>query len=77
MKLKEVVAGSKIFRTWELPGLALVEVDLGDGAAGEGAVEDFLEQVEGDELLVGGVEPEARGQLRVAALKVGVAVALH
>lgn len=46
-----------------MPGLALVEIDVGYGTAGEGAVEDFLEEVEGDELLVGGVETEARRQL--------------
>ena len=53
--------------TGELPGLALVEVDLGDGAAGEGAVEDLLEQIVCDELLVGRVEPKPRWQIRLAA----------
>lgn len=45
--------------TWKLPWLALVEVDLGDGSAGEAAVEGFLEKVMGNELLIGGVKAKA------------------
>ena len=56
--------------TGKLPWLALVEVDFGDGSAGEGAVENFLEEVVGDELLVGGVEAESGGKV-VAVVVMG------
>ena len=46
--------------TWEIPWLALVEVDVGDGAGGEGEVGDLAGEVVGDELLVRRVEPEPR-----------------
>jgi len=46
--------------TWEVPWLALVEVDVGDGAGGEGEVRDLAGEVVGDELLVRRVEPEPR-----------------
>ena len=51
----------------ELPRLAPVEVHLGDVDAAAGAVQDLGGEVEGDELLVGGVEPEPRGQAAVLA----------
>jgi hypothetical protein len=44
--------------TWEVPWLALVEVDVGDGARGEGEVGHLAGEVVGDELLVRRVEPE-------------------
>jgi hypothetical protein len=46
----------------EVPGLEAVEVDLGDGVDAEAAAEDAAAEVVGDELLVGGVEAEARGE---------------
>ena len=49
--------------TRKLPWLALVEVDLCNGSATEATVEDFLEEVVGDEFLVGGVEAEAGGEV--------------
>nr|ACR34846.1 unknown [Zea mays] len=48
---------------WQVPGLALVEVGLGDGERGEAGVGGLAGQVVRDELLVGRVEAEARGQL--------------
>jgi hypothetical protein len=53
--------------TRELPWLALVQVDLRDGAAAEAAVHCLAEEVVGDELLVRRVEPEPRRQLATAA----------
>jgi hypothetical protein len=44
--------------TWEVPWLALVEVDVGDGARGEAQVGDLAGEVVGDELLVRRVEAE-------------------
>jgi hypothetical protein len=49
-------------RVGELPRLAPVEVHLGDVDAAAGAVEHLGGEVEGDQLLVGGVEPKPRGQ---------------
>lgn len=46
----------------EVPGLELVEVDLGDGVDLERAAEHLALEVVGDELLIGGVEAEARGE---------------
>ena len=46
--------------TWKLPWLALVEVDLGDGIDAEGPAADLAPEVVSDELLIGGVEAEAR-----------------
>lgn len=46
----------------EVPGLEAVEVDLGDGVDAEAAAEDAAAEVVGDELLVRGVEAEARGE---------------
>jgi hypothetical protein len=51
--------------TGELPWLALVEVDVSDDEAGEEAVESLGDEVVGDHLLVGGVEPEPRRQLQL------------
>jgi hypothetical protein len=50
----------------ELPRLAPVEVDLGDVDAAAGAVEHLGGEVEGDELLVSGVEAKPRGQAVLA-----------
>jgi hypothetical protein len=49
-------------RIGELPRLAPVEVHLGDVHAAARAVEHLRGEVEGHELLVGGVEPEPRRQ---------------
>jgi len=49
--------------TRQVPGLGLVEVGLADGERGEAGVGDLAGEVVRDELLVGGVEAEARGQL--------------
>jgi hypothetical protein len=49
--------------TGQVPWLALVEVGLADGARGEARVGGLPGEVVRDELLVGGVEPEPRGQL--------------
>ena len=46
----------------QVPGLEAVEIDLGDGVDAEAAAEDAAAEVVGDELLVGGVEAEARGE---------------
>lgn len=54
--------------TRELPGLALVEVDFGNGATSEIGVHDLLEEVVGDEFLVGRVEAEPRRQLGVVVM---------
>ena len=48
--------------TREIPWLALVEVHLPDGVRREARVEELLQEVAGDDLLVGGMEPEARRQ---------------
>ena len=56
------VAGAEAGAGGEVPGLELVEVDLGDGVDAEAAAEDAAAEVVGDELLVGGVEAEPRGQ---------------
>jgi hypothetical protein len=56
--------------TRELPWLALVQVDLRDGAAAEAAVHGLAEEVVGDELLVRRVEPEPRRQLATATAAV-------
>lgn len=54
------VAGAETGAGWEVPGLELVEVDLGDGVDLERAAENLALEVVGDELLVRGVEAEAR-----------------
>lgn len=54
--------------TRELPWLALVEVDFGYGATSEIGVHDLLEEVVGDEFLVGRVEAEPRRQLGVVVM---------
>jgi hypothetical protein len=50
----------------QLPRLAPVEVHLGDVDAAARAVEHLGGEIEGDELLVGGVEPEPRRQALLA-----------
>lgn len=62
--------------TWKLPRFALVQVDLGDGPAGEAAVEDLLEEIVRDELLVGGMETKAWRELGFVVVEVA-AVVLH
>ena len=54
------VAGAEAGAGGQVPGLELVEVDLGDGVDLERAAEDLALEVVGYELLVGGVEAEAR-----------------
>ena len=54
------VAGAEAGAGGEVPGLELVEIDLGDGVDLEWAAEDLALEVVGDELLVRGVEAEAR-----------------
>ena len=54
------VAGAEAGAGGQVPGLDLVEVDLCDGVDLERAAEDLALEVVGDELLVGGVEAEAR-----------------
>jgi hypothetical protein len=51
--------------TGKLPRLAGVEVDVDQGPWGDPLVGHLLAQVEGHQLLVAGVEPEARRQCRV------------
>ena len=51
---------NRYVQTWELPGLASVEVDLGDVDAAESAIVDLGSKVKGDELLISWVEPETR-----------------
>lgn len=48
--------------TRQVPGLAFVEVDFGNGMDSEAAVDNLLGKVVGDELLVRGVEAEAGRQ---------------
>ncbi|BAS85333.1 Os03g0624700, partial [Oryza sativa Japonica Group] len=48
--------------TGEVPWLALVEVDVGDGAGGEAEVGDLAGEVVRHQLLVRRVEPEPRRQ---------------
>jgi hypothetical protein len=49
--------------TWEVPRLALADVDLGDDLGlGVDPAGDLALEVVGDELLVGGVEAEAERQ---------------
>ena len=50
--------------TWEIPRVALPEVDLGDDARGQWTREDLPSEVLDYELFVGRVEPESRGQLQ-------------
>ena len=45
--------------TGEVPWLALVEVDIGDGGVGERGVLDLPREVAHDQLLVRGMEAEA------------------
>jgi hypothetical protein len=56
------VAGAEAGAGGEVPGLHLVEVDLGDGIHLEVAAEDLALEVVGDELLVRGVEAEPGGE---------------
>jgi hypothetical protein len=56
------VAGAEAGAGGEVPGLDLVEVDLGDGVDLEGAAEHLALEVVGDELLVRGVEAEPGGE---------------
>lgn len=60
--------------TRKLPWLALVEVHFGNGTAGEVAVEDLLDEVVGDELFVGRVEPEPRRQMGITVVKAMVSI---
>lgn len=46
--------------TRQVPGLAFVEVDFGNGMDSEAAVNNLLGEVVGHKLLVRGVKPEAR-----------------
>jgi hypothetical protein len=55
-------------RTREVPGLAFVEVHFANGAHFEADVADLAGQVVADELLVRGVEAEARRELHAAIL---------
>lgn len=45
-----------------MPWIGGVEVDVADGGGGEGGVHGLPGEVVGDELLVGGEEPEPRRQ---------------
>jgi hypothetical protein len=56
------VTGAEAGAGGEVPGLDLVEVDLGDGVDLEGAAEDLALEVVGDELLIRGVEAESGGE---------------
>ena len=46
--------------TRQVPGLAVVEVDFGNGMDSEAAVNNLIGEVVGHKLLVRGVKPEAR-----------------
>ena len=46
--------------TRQVPGLAFVEVDFGNGMDSEAAVNNLIGEVVGHKLLVRGVKPEAR-----------------
>src|SRR5438128_12412929 len=59
------VYGARLY-TWEVPWLGLVEVDLSNGDGVEVAVEHLGREVVGDDLAVGGVEPEPRRKLQAA-----------
>lgn len=50
--------------TWEVPRLALVDVDDGDGVEAEGLSEDLAPEVEPHEFLVGGMESKPWSQRR-------------
>jgi len=54
------VAGAEAGARGQVPGLELVQVDLGDGVDLERAAENLALEVVRDELLVGGVEAETR-----------------
>lgn len=54
------VAGPEAGEGGEVPWLPLVQIDLGDGIHHEGAAAHLALQVVADQLLVGGLEPEAR-----------------
>jgi hypothetical protein len=56
------VTGAEAGAGGEVPGLDLVEVDLGDGVDLEGTAEDLALEVVGDELLIRGVEAESGGE---------------
>ena len=51
-------------RTWQIPRFTLIQVSFSDGGGSEGGVGDLMCQVISDDLLVGGVESEARGQIQ-------------
>lgn len=51
--------------TWELPGVELVEVDVGDDGDGEGGGGGFALEVVDDEFFVGGVEAKAGRKVRM------------
>jgi hypothetical protein len=58
-----VVGGVTSSSTWEVPRLALADVDLGDDLdLGVDLAGDLALEVVADELLVGGVEAEAQRQ---------------
>lgn len=47
----------------EVPGLALVQIDLGDGIDAEGFAGNLALEVVADKLVIRGVEPETRSEL--------------
>lgn len=57
--------GNRYSRTWKLPGVELVQINLGDDWDGEALAGDLLAEVMDDELLVRRVEPEARRQVEL------------
>jgi len=57
---KQVLKVEKKRLTRQVPGLAFVEVDFGNGMDSEAAVNNLLGEVVGHKLLVRGVKAEAR-----------------
>jgi len=67
--LEQLTERRRTTRTWELPGVELVEIDLGDDGHGDGKPGAAPAEVVHHQLLVGRVEPEPRRQLQLLRLR--------
>lgn len=66
MSIDQIRSTGVSVHTWEFPWLGPVKVHLSDECAGEASLMHLRREVEGDDLLIAGVEAKPWRQLEVA-----------